>query len=261
VARIGADLLGDAMLDELRSAGVLTQFIHRVPAAATGFTVVINAEEKPDKALLTFSGAMAGLRAQEVVVGFARARHLHVASYFLLPRLWAGLPKILQQARAQGMSTSIDPNPDPCERYDSGLHTALVETDYFLPNEVEAQRTTRSDTLQGALGSLPKMCRAAVVKAGAKGAWYVDARQTFHVEPKPVRVVDPTGAGDSFDVGFLGACLNGLPIPEALDAGAQAAALACSAAGGTTAFRNRRRTAAVARAIRPAPPGSRSLRR
>jgi sugar/nucleoside kinase (ribokinase family) len=152
---------------------------------------------------------------------------------------------LFRKARSLGVTTSLDPNPDPADRYDSGLRRALAEADFFLPNELEAQRATGADSLDAALDRLPDICRATVVKAGASGAWYVARGERVHAAAKAVRVIDPTGAGDSFDAGFLWARLRPLGVAQGLEAGAQSAALACSAAGGTTAFADRRKLATL----------------
>jgi sugar/nucleoside kinase (ribokinase family) len=249
VARVGRDRLGDAMLDELATAGVQIELVRRESRQATGFTVVINAEGKPDKAMLTFSGAMAELRAADIAPAVERARHLHIASYFLVPKLWDALPALLRRARSAGISSSIDPNPDPAQKYDSGLAAALKYADYFLPNEFEAQRVTSAQSLEDALAALPSFCRASVVKAGAKGAWYISENAREHVAAAPVQVVDTTGAGDSFDVGFIWSCVHNLSVQQCLVAGSVCAALACSAAGGTTAFAQPRKLKALRRAL------------
>ena len=43
--------------------------------------------------------------------------------------------------------------------------------------------------------------------------------------------VDPTGAGDCFDAGFIGGILEGMPIREAAQLGNACGALAVSAKG------------------------------
>jgi len=52
-------------------------------------------------------------------------------------------------------------------------------------------------------------------------------------------MVDPVGAGDSFDAGFLHAHLKGRSLKECLAAGNAAGALCATRAGGTEAFLDR----------------------
>jgi sugar/nucleoside kinase (ribokinase family) len=70
-----------------------------------------------------------------VTDGFlSQARHLHHGSYFLLDRLQPRIPEILQQAKKSGLTTSLDTNWDPAEKWNGRLHEALAHTDIFLPN-------------------------------------------------------------------------------------------------------------------------------
>src|SRR3989304_5955093 len=69
-----------------------------------------------DRAILTSVGAIADLRGELVdrdLLG--SARHVHVSSYFLQPRLWPDLPTLFDEAHDAGATTSVDPNWDPSE--------------------------------------------------------------------------------------------------------------------------------------------------
>ena len=88
--------------------------------------------------------------------GQGRARHLHVGSYFLQTGLQEGLPELLAQARAQGLTVSLDTGWDPDEGWDSGLWETLAQTDVFLPNGDEARSITGGTDAEAALASLGK---------------------------------------------------------------------------------------------------------
>lgn len=70
------------------------------------------------------------------------------------------------------------------------------------------------------------------VKRGVRGA--VGAQGSERVEVPAFRVVavDATGAGDTFDAGFLAAWLRGATLMQALVGGSAAAALGTTAYGG-----------------------------
>ncbi len=244
VAVVGQDALGDWLLAQLQGAGVEIAPVRR-SRRPTGLTVGLQPRGRREKALLTFPGALAETSAAQVAPWLARARHLHIASYFLLTRLQPQAPALLRRARRLGLSTSLDPNPDPSLRYGSGIHAALAATDYFLPNEREAA------------GVGGNAAGAVIVKRGGRGAEYRQGTQRLRVPAFRARTLETTGAGDSFDAGFVAARLRGLPLPTALAFAARCAAAACGALGGTAAFagpageRVRERLAHLAAARRP----------
>src|SRR6266566_7441055 len=141
VAAVGADPAGDFMLGQLAREGVGTAAVAVRDGVPTGMTVALS--RGADRAILTALGAMASLTAQDVPAALlARARHVHVSSYFLLERsLGPGLAAMLAAARAAGATTSLDTNWDPAGKWGDGqLHASLAQTDVLLPNEREAVR-------------------------------------------------------------------------------------------------------------------------
>ncbi|MBZ0288451.1 MAG: carbohydrate kinase, partial [Anaerolineae bacterium] len=73
------------------------------------------------------------------------------------------------------------------------------------------------------------------LKRGADGALAQQGTNRYSAQSIPVDVVDTTGAGDSFDAGFIYAYLNGWEIPRALRLACICGALSTQGSGGTTA--------------------------
>jgi sugar/nucleoside kinase (ribokinase family) len=72
------------------------------------------------------------------------------------------------------------------------------------------------------------------VKLGAEGGLAVGPDgAVVRVAPPSVDVVDTTGAGDSFDAGFLAAMLLGWPVAEALALAVACGSLSTRVPGGT----------------------------
>jgi sugar/nucleoside kinase (ribokinase family) len=233
VGKVGADPWGEYCLDAMRAAGIDVTGILRDPALKTGVTISITSSR--DRALVSFIGAIGALRAADVPdQAFAGARHLHVSSYFLQQGLRPGLRSLFARARAAGLTTSLDPGFDPSERWEGDVLEALSEVDLFFPNEVEIRALTRTDAVPDALRRLGGGRTRTVAKLGAQGcATLDDDGRVRQVPSYPVEAVDTTGAGDSFNAGFLHAWLAGRPLEECLRWGAACGSLSTRGLGGT----------------------------
>jgi sugar/nucleoside kinase (ribokinase family) len=117
----------------------------------------------------------------------------------------------------------------------------LRYVDIFFPNAREAKRITGSADLETAISRLAERVPLVVVKLGEEGALAQRGRERFVSPAVKVDVVDPVGAGDSFDAGFLAQYLRGADLPACLAWGNLAGAFSTTMAGGTEAFRDRPR--------------------
>lgn len=235
VARVGGDVFGARTRELLDAAGVDISAL-AVVEEPTGVSVILSAPD--DRAILTLSGALAGLTAGEVLAAAAHTTHLHLASFFLLPGLARELPGVLARARERGLTTSLDTNWDPAESW-AGVAECLPHLDLLLPNAQEAVALARAlgDDPAGAVEAASLLAArgpVVAVKDGAEGGFAVTSEGSVVRAPGLViDVVDTTGAGDSFDAGFLAAWLDGRPLEEAVRWAAVAGSLSTRGAGGT----------------------------
>lgn len=84
-----------------------------------------------------------------------------------------------------------------------------------------------------------KLVPLLVVKRGSRGALLQHGKERHTIPAPQVTFVDAVGAGDSFSAGFLHGYVNGKPLTRCLQLGNLSGALSTTAAGGTTAFRDR----------------------
>ncbi|MGH8272185.1 MAG: carbohydrate kinase family protein [Gammaproteobacteria bacterium] len=238
VCVLGTDLLGRFVEERLREAGVDLGGMRRSRTANTGITMWHSRNRH--RAGLTYPGALALLRAGDVPdARLKTARHLHVGHYFLLTHLHRQAPALFRKARRLGLTTSVDCNDDPSGKWDSGLWKVLQHTDVFFPNEREAALLTGEKNPEHAARELARLARVVAVKRGAKGALIVSGDKLLRVPAVQTNVVDTTGAGDSFNAGFLARFLRGASLEDCARAAARAAARSVRRVGGTAAFEAR----------------------
>jgi sugar/nucleoside kinase (ribokinase family) len=235
----GADIFGRFMLDELSRGGVDISSVIVDPAQPTGLSVILNRTEAKgvpaDRAILTHPGAIQALQASQVPPTLLqKARHLHIASYFLQTTLQPGLPDLFRLARSLGLTTSLDTNWDPSGLW-RGFDKLLELVDIFLPNENEALAISGSSNLNAALQVLSQKSQVVAIKCGGEGGLARRGDEYAHAPALPVQVVDTVGAGDSFDVGFVYGWLKGWNLEKTLRLAVACGSLSTRAAGGTFA--------------------------
>ena len=232
---VGADLFGRFVEERLSSGGVDLRGVRRAPDVKSGVTMWHSYEGK--RAGVTFAGTSAMLELKDVPDELLKsARHLHVGAYFLQTHLHSDAPALFARAKELGLTTSVDCNYDPAERWDSNLRGVLKHSDLFFPNEDEAMNITGESSAQAAAHALASLAKTVIVKRGASGAFVVAGSTEFDVQAVRVTAIDTTGAGDSFNAGFLAAFLKGADLEDCATAGALAAARNVQYVGGTAAF-------------------------
>jgi sugar/nucleoside kinase (ribokinase family) len=234
LGKVGADPWGDHCLDALRGAGIDVSRVVRDPGLQTGVTVSITSPR--DRALVSYLGAIRALRADDVPDAALRGfDHLHVSSYYLQEGLRPGCRDLFARAHAAGLTTSLDPGFDPSERWGPDIVETLAHVDLFFPNEVELRGIAGTDDVPEALRRLRNGRTRIVAKLGALGCMTLEAGGLRALPAYRVDPVDTTGAGDSFDAGFLHAWLFGLGLDDCLRWGAACGSLSTRALGGTGA--------------------------
>jgi sugar/nucleoside kinase (ribokinase family) len=235
VGFLGRDTFGDFVEQRLRWAGVDVSQVRRVRQPKTGITIWH--EYKGRRAGVTYPGCIARLRGSDIPSSYLRrAKHLHVGAYFFQEGLHPGAASAFRRARRLGLTTSLDCNFDPKETWDSGIFDVLRETDIFLPNDTESLHLTRCRTVEKAAGVLANLARIVAIKRGARGALVRSPQGVVSVQAIQCKVVDTTGAGDSFNAGFLSQFVKGKSLEDCARAAIRAATRAVGAVGGTAAF-------------------------
>jgi len=234
VTKVGDDFFGALAVERLRERGVdLAGIAH---GAKSGVTLIL--PHGPERHILTYPGTISDLRFEDLDLDYlASARHFHMSSLFLQRELLPRVPELFRRMKSAGLTTSLDTNDDPDDRWDSVLEI-LPYVDILLPNEREAMKMSRADDLETALSRLAHMVETIVVKMGASGAVAIRDGRRFSAPAVPVTVIDSIGAGDSFDAGFLHQFLRGADLTTCLAYGNLCGAFSATDCGGTEAFRD-----------------------
>ncbi|MGB7844244.1 MAG: carbohydrate kinase family protein [Candidatus Acidiferrum sp.] len=244
---IGSDPFGEICLKRLGESGVDLSRVRRMLGKTTGLTVIL--PQRKQRYILTYPGTMFDLSEKDLDLSYVfSAKHLHVSSYFLQKGLRASLIDIFRQAKEAGLTTSLDTNDDPDNRWSSEIQLLLKYTDILLPNEHEACKLANVDDVERAAEVLSQKVPVLVIKRGSQGAIARAAKGKLAAFPPVVDVADHVGAGDSFDAGFVHQFIRGAKIEDCLKYANIVGSLSVTRAGGTEAFRDAEHRGAFLRA-------------
>ena len=235
ITKAGDDSFGILAMERLRERGVDLSRVAR--GTKSGVTFILPHESH--RHILTYPGTISELRFEDLDLDYmSSASHFHMSSLFLQRDLLPRVPELFRRMKAAGLTTSLDTNDDPDDLWEDGLEGILPHVDVLLPNQREAMKMARADDLETAISRLAEKVETVVVKMGARGAIAIQKRKRFAAPAVSVTVVDPIGAGDSFDAGFLHQFVRGADLASCLAYGNICGAFSTTASGGTEAFRD-----------------------
>jgi sugar/nucleoside kinase (ribokinase family) len=236
VGRVGADMPGRFVRDELTAAGVDTKHLVETPLMQTSSTLVINVRDEDRRFIHSF-GANGRFDGSEITPALVRdAKVVYVGGFCLMPRLAAArVAEVFGLARDAGIPTVLDvviPNPQNCREQ---LERVLPWTDVFLPNVDEGRLLTgESDALAQAGQFRAAGAKTVVVTCGDEGAVLSGPGGAFRAGSFPVDFVDGTGSGDAFAAGYIAGLIDGASPERCVEIGSALGASCVRRAGATT---------------------------
>ena len=142
--------------------------------------------------------------------------HVHLCFY---PHDCQHWQRLVEKLRERGITTSWDFGWNEPLSSDRGLNDLLDALDFVFVNEHEARLYTGEHTLEAAIRHWRQRKAITIIKIGEAGAVWVAPDRDILVEAPTVKVVDTTGAGDSFNAGFLVAWMSRKSPEQCLRAG------------------------------------------
>ncbi|MFH8567157.1 carbohydrate kinase family protein [Streptomyces sp. NPDC017993] len=183
-----------------------------------------------DRAMVTYEDPVPPRPLAELIAAYRPAA-------LMLPYLQYGpeVSEALDIAARTGTQVLMDCQDRPGSVDMPEVQKALGKVDVFAPNAAEALRITGTHTVDDALEVLAGLVPTVVIKQDREGAVAVGNGERVAQPSPPVEVVDTTGAGDCFNVGFLHRRLAGGTLAACLAAGVACGTASVTAAGSSAA--------------------------
>jgi sugar/nucleoside kinase (ribokinase family) len=204
--KVRNDGLGEVFTHDIRAAGVRFEVPPSDSGPGTGRSLVMVTPDA-EKTMCTNLGAGALLSPDDLDENaIAAARVVYLEGYLCgKPETDPAVDRAVAIAREQGTLVALS-GSDPAwvELMRTRLDALLDRVDIFFANEAEACGLTGAATVESALSMLSRRCPTVAVTLGAKGSIVAQGSDVVSVPAAPVtRIVDTTGAGDSYAAGFL----------------------------------------------------------
>mgnify|MGYP002602438744 CR=1 FL=1 len=225
IGKIGEDFLGDFLKETMDKCGVSTEGLISDADYFTTLAFVKLADNgERNFAFARKPGADIGLKAEEIRKDIiCQSRILHVGSLSLTDELSRNAEFIaLKAAKNNGTIISYDPNYraslwDSQEEACKWMRSILEYADIVKVSEEEIELLTGYTDVRKAAESITEYgAKIVLITLGEKGSFvYLQDQQEAYVSGYSSKVVDTTGAGDSFMGGFLyKICESGKRIEE-----------------------------------------------
>lgn len=205
VGRVGDDAYGQDILSNLQDQGVRTSYMKPVTEMESGTAHIILAEG--DNSIVVVKGAN-----DEVTPDYVREA-LSTIDDIGMVLIQQEIPEETVEAvcticSEKGIPVTL--NPAPARQVSQQI---LDQAAYITPNEHEAALMFDGLTIAEALRQYPNKL---LITEGKNGVRYFDGIKEVLVPGYPVKAVDTTGAGDTFNGALAVALAEGKSLYDAL---------------------------------------------
>ncbi|MBQ6368121.1 MAG: carbohydrate kinase family protein [Erysipelotrichaceae bacterium] len=237
---LGNDQAGNLVVSELERAGVDTSLILRSEHPTPVTTMFV--KEDGGRQSITNGAHFYNFHPEKYLSGFSVPKAMILGSLFRAP---FDDPEIIRSVLRYAKENSIPvfadtklPNFRKLTLED--IKDSLPLIDFITPNEDEARYYTHKDTPEEMADVfLSYGVRNVIIKLGGKGCYFKNKEKTILLDAYPIEAVDATGAGDNFLAGLVAELSDQRDIEEALRFANACGAICTTAAGASTALKNR----------------------
>ena len=234
--RVGGDVFGREVRDRLLASNVRCDGLVLSETAPSSSTFVLNVKGE-DRRFIHCVGANAEYDGSEITLEtIRRTKLLYVGGFGLLEALTPeAVARLFRLAREAHVPTILDVVLPETGTLDGWIETVAPWTDYFFPNNDEAERLTgETDPVRQAARFRDLGVKTVVITCGSRGSLLVGSDGSLTSGVHNVEAIDATGTGDAFVSGFLFGLLRGATPSECLQLGTAMGASCVRSMGATT---------------------------
>lgn len=212
LAKVGQDIAGKAVLDELHAEGVDTGLMVVRDEGKTGYSSILVA---PDggRTVIVYRGLSNELSADEFDLDSMSGDWLYMSS---MAGQLDSAGTIIGKAKEKGMKVAINPGSKELLKADQ-LKEIIKMTDLLLVNKEELEVLVAGENDDQLVRHASDMAPITIMTDGPRGVTATDRTKIVKAGMyEDVTVIDRLGAGDAFGSGFVSQIALGRDITEAV---------------------------------------------
>jgi sugar/nucleoside kinase (ribokinase family) len=239
VGGVAEDDFGRCLIQRLTDDGVDVRYVGKYPDQSTAVAFVTYFEDGSRKFIFHIDGTPAVKQVFSESMEITTPTFFHVMGCSLMAndRFREEILSAVRHFHSMGSRISFDPNIRVELLGEKGLMDVigpvLSRTAVLLPGEAELRLVSGEQDIKTAVGKMFEnpVLEVIVLKQGKSGARVYTREEMVPAPAYEIQEVDPTGAGDCFDAGFLCGLLEGKSLVECGKIAAAAGALNAAAFG------------------------------
>ena len=230
IAKVGEDNFGSIAIRGFEKDNINTKFVYKDKNTPSGVAIIM-IDEKGENVIVVSPGANNKLCPSDIL----KAENVIASSDLILTQLETPIETVsyvLDMAKRLGKKVIL--NPAPAQELEDSIYKNLF---LITPNETEASMLTKVEVIDERSASkaasvlLNRGVENVIITLGSKGAFFKNNVEEFIVGANMVKVVDTTGAGDTFNGAVTVALSEGKSFKEAITFGNMAAGISVTRLG------------------------------
>ncbi len=221
ISKLGDDEFGHLILNRVRGEGIDVSQVKFDDSRPSGIMFKDKSLKETKIFYYRENSAACNLSPDDIeedYIASAEVLHLTGITPVLSENCRLAVETTVQYARKHHVDISFDPNIR-LKMWGKTDYTDLIlrilkQSGIVLLGLSEAKILLQSEDIDEIFRTIFAFGAAkyVAVKDGARGAWVSDGHEPVHCPPVDCESIDPVGAGDAFNAGFISGILDGRPV-------------------------------------------------
>lgn len=217
VTRIGDDDDGKSVLKDLKQFKVKTGLVHTIKGGQTGYSALLTASNG-ERSVLTHRGVSGKFTDKSITLSKLNTKWIYMSS---LAGNVALATRIIKYAAKNNIKVAYNPGSQELKKGLRAFSNILKNVTILNVNLEEAKllANTNSKDVKQLAKKILHSGMSLIITDGPRGSYLANEDGIFFAQPRNVKVISRTGAGDAFGSGVVASLIKGKTAEEALQVG------------------------------------------